>query len=95
MSTCRELSEDKEAVSRVAKHYWDIEKSATPVSVLLPWFPGSARKAKQKATMDLYNMLLSYVNIRRKASTPTIDPIDFFILQGTSDDTIVGVSPGS
>ncbi|KAF8802731.1 cytochrome P450 [Phlegmacium glaucopus] len=94
MATCRELSDDREAVSRVAKHYWDIEKSATPVSVLLPWFPSSARKAKQNATMALYNMLLSYVNVRRKASTPSMDPIDFFISQGISDDTIVGTIMG-
>lgn len=92
ITTCGELSEDKEAVGRLAKHYWDIEKSTTAVSALLPWFPSSARKAKTKATMALYTMLLSYVqDARQKASTLSIDPIDFFIAQGISDNVIVTV----
>ena len=91
MASCRELSEDGEAVSRLAKHYWAIEKSATPITMLFPWFPSSAMKAKQKETLALYNMILSYVTARRKSSTPTMDPIDLFISQGISDDHIVGV----
>jgi hypothetical protein len=92
MASCKELSEDREAVSRLAKHFWDIEKSATPVSILLPWFPSSAKKVKQKATVALYGMLLSYVHLRRKCSTPSVDPIDFFISQGTSDGAIMEAS---
>jgi len=30
MATCRELSEDKEVVNRLAKNYWDIEKKRNP-----------------------------------------------------------------
>ena len=91
-ATCSELSEDRAAIKLLAKHYWDIEKNSSAVSLLLPWFPSSARKAKQKATMALYTMLLSYVNVRRKALTKSMEPIDFFISQGLSDNIIVGVS---
>lgn len=93
MASCRELSEDREAVSRLAKHYWAVEKNATPVTILFPWFPSSAKKAKQKATLALYTTILSYVEGRRKSSTPSMDPIDLFILEGSSNDKLVGVSP--
>lgn len=93
MATCRELSDDREAVSRLAKHFWDLEKSATPVAVLLPWLPTSAKKKKKNATMGLYTMLLSYVHLRRKSPTPSMDTIDLFISQGLPNDIIVAVSP--
>ena|SRR5437016_4157283 len=89
LATCRELSEDQEAVARLAEHYWNLEKSATPVSVLLPWFPGPAKKAKVNATMGLHTLLGSYVQLRRDASTPTTDAIDFLIGQGLSDSSII------
>ena len=92
MATCSELSEDRAAISRLAKHYWDIEKNSPPLSVLFPWLPSFARKAKKKATKALYTMLLSYVNVRRKTSTESMEPIDFFISLGLSDNMIVGVS---
>ena len=92
MASCRELSDDREAVTQLGKHYLAIEKNATPVTILFPWFPGSTKKAKQKATMALYTTLLSYVAARRKSSTLSdMEPIDFFMSQGLSDDTIVGV----
>ena len=93
VASCEEISEDREAVSRLAKHYLDIEKNTTAVGILLPWFPSSARKARQKATTALYTMLLPYVNTRRKASVRSMDSIDFFIAQGLSDDVIVTVRP--
>ena len=89
LATCRELSEDHEAVAQLAEHYWNMEKSTTPVSVLLPWFPSSAKKTKAKATLGLYTLLSSYVRLRRNASTPTTDTIDALLGQGVSDDAIV------
>jgi len=93
MATCKELSEDREVVKQLAKIYREIEKSASPISVLLPWFPSPGRRAKQKATKDLYTLLLSYVKIRRQAPIPSADAIDFFISEGLSDNAVVGVSP--
>ena len=55
LATCRELAEDKGAITRLSGHYWNLEKSATLVSVLLPWFLGSA-KTKAKVTMGLYTL---------------------------------------
>ena len=91
MATCNELSEDREVVNQIVQHYWANENlAATPVTSLFPWFPSFAKKAKQKAIRVLYDIFLSYVNIRRESSTLSMDPIDFFISQGISDDAIVG-----
>ena len=92
-TSCRELADNGEAVVQLSKHYWDIEQNVTTATIILPWFPSSAKKAKEKATMALYSMLLSYVSLRRKSSTPTTDPIDLFISQEVSDNGIVEVSP--
>jgi len=95
LATCRELSEDKEAISQLARHYWDLEKSATPVSLLFPWFPGQAKKAKKEATQKLYNLIAGYVDIRRKAPEPTSDAIDVLIAAGDSNESIVGFVLGT
>jgi len=91
MATCRELADDKQAVEKLGQLYWDIEKSATPFYSVLPWFPGTAKKNKERATMGLYHLLGSYVKIRRDASTPSTDPIDLLMAEGISDDNILGV----
>ncbi|KAG6860941.1 hypothetical protein C0995_005771 [Termitomyces sp. Mi166 len=91
LATCRELSEDKEAISQLARHYWELEKSATPFALLFPWFPCPAKKAKQEATQNLYDLLSEYVNRRRKATERTTDAIDVLIAEGDSDDAIIGV----
>ena len=93
LASCRELSEDREAIARVAKIYWEIEKNGTPVTVLFPWFPSFAKRAKTKATMALYNTFLSYIDLRRKSSAPSNDAIDLFISQGLPDDIIIEVRP--
>jgi len=92
MATCRELAQDKKANEDLARYFLSIEQNSTPVSILLPWFPGLAKIAKEKATFDLYLLIRRYVRIRREAKTPSTDPIDFLIANGDSDDTVIGVS---
>jgi len=60
----------------------------------LPWFPGPAKIAKEKATLDLYLLIRKYVRIRREAKTPSTDPIDFLIANGDSDNTVIGTVMG-
>ena len=93
MASCRELSEDREAIAKLAKDYMEIEKNGTAVTILFPWFPSFAKRAKKKATKALYDTFSSYVKIRRNSSTPSNDPIDFFISQGLSDHIIIEVRP--
>ena len=93
MASCRELSEDREMIAQLVKTFWDIENNGTAVTILFPWFPSFAKRAKKKETKTLYNILLSYVNLRRKSLTPSNDPIDLFISEGLSDRDIIQVRP--
>ncbi|KAG5651880.1 hypothetical protein H0H81_007074 [Sphagnurus paluster] len=90
LASCRELSEDKEAIAQLEKLFWNLEKSATPLALLFPWFPGSAVRAKKDATQKLYNLLAGYVEIRRNAPEPNLDAIDVLIAAGDSTEAIVG-----
>ena len=92
MATCRELAEDKQAVQDMRKHYFDMEQGVTPVSVLLPWFPGPAKKLKTKATRELYFLIKKYVTMRRETKIPSSESIDFLIANGDSDEAITSVS---
>ncbi|KAG6811694.1 hypothetical protein H0H92_006201, partial [Tricholoma furcatifolium] len=90
IATCRELSENTEAISQLAKNYWELEQSSTPFALLFPWFPSAAKKAKQTATQGLYMLLYRYVMIRRQVGASTSDAIDVLIASGESNEGIIG-----
>ena len=92
MATCRELAEDSVAVDQLFRLYWKLEKSATPVGVLLPWFPSKANRNKKQANADMYNLLSGYVGSRRSAQESGSDAIDLLIAQGDDNSAIIGVS---
>jgi hypothetical protein len=92
LASCRELAEDHAAVNKLSSLFLTLEKSATPTSLLFPWFPGRDKKARNECTKDMYIMLSKYVNRRRKADVQTLDAIDVMIAQGFNNDNIVGVS---
>ncbi|KDR75612.1 hypothetical protein GALMADRAFT_68731 [Galerina marginata CBS 339.88] len=94
MATCQELAADQDAVDQIAKTYWALEQSATPVSLLLPWFPGPAKKARNSATTKIYKLLLKYVENRRNAAIPSTDPMDILIAEGHSNHAIIGTITG-
>lgn len=72
--------------------YWKLERSATPVALLLPWFPSQARKDKKNATQELYDLIMHYIKLRRNAEVPSSDAFDLLIAGGESDNDIVAVS---
>lgn len=92
MATCSELAQDAEAIERMAKSYWDAEKSATPTRLLLPWLRSPSKKLYQSSTTDLYLLFLKYVQDRRTAGADSNDPIDILIRNGDTDNDIVKVS---
>ena len=92
MTTCSELAEDWAAIDRLFGLYWKLEKSATPVGLLLPWLPSNARRDKMQATSDMYNMLSGYVDSRRSARKSGSDAIDLLIARGEDNTNIIGVS---
>ena len=92
MASCDELAKNIEEIEKIQELYWILEKSATPTALLLPWFPGRAKKAKEVATRELYMKFNHYVDLRREAKVPTTDAIDILIGQGHSNPDIIQVS---
>jgi cytochrome P450 len=88
MATCEELASDLSEITKLQKHYWNLERSATPTSLLLPWFPSPASRVKQASTKALFETLQSYIEERKKASAPNSDAIDLLLGQGWSDELI-------
>ena len=91
MASCDELAKNIEEIEKIQELYWILEKSATPTALLLPWFPGRAKKAKEVATRELYMKFNHYVDLRREAKVPTTDAIDILIGQGHSNPDIIQV----
>jgi hypothetical protein len=91
IASCEELAADQRSVQNMSDLYWKLEKSATPVGLLLPWFPGTAKRDKEQASKGLYNMLSHYVDVRQKAEVPNSDAIDTLIADGADTTIIVEV----
>jgi hypothetical protein len=89
MAACRELASDLPALTAFQKHYWILEKSATPTALLLPWFPGPAKRAKEASTKALFTTLWDYIEERKKASVPSSDAIDMLLGLGMSNGDII------
>jgi sterol 14-demethylase len=89
MASCDELAKDLETMEKIQSLYWTLEKSATPTSLLLPWFPGPAKKRKEAATKELFMKLYGFVETRRAAEVPSSDAIDVCIGQGMATENIV------
>jgi len=92
MATCHDLATNDADLKKIGKLFMTLQTSATPTSLLLPWFPSPARKTGKEATTELYTMLYTYVETRRDAE-PTSDAIDILIADGETTQNIVGVSP--
>jgi len=93
MTTCHDLTKNEVDLKKIRELFMTLMTSATPASLLLPWFPSPARKKGKQATTDLYTILYTYVETRRHAE-PTSDAIDILIADGDTTQSIVGVSSG-
>ncbi|KAJ7465106.1 cytochrome P450 [Mycena latifolia] len=89
MGSCHELAEDKKTVARMAELLDVVEVNSTPASLLLPWFPSPARRAKDRAIKELFMTLGSYVELRRAASVRTREAIDHLLGEGCATSTII------
>ena len=92
MASCAEIAADFETVEEIHGLYWQLEKSATPTALLLPWFPGPAKKRKERVTKALYTKLDDYIELRKNAAVPSSDAIDVLLGQGTPNSEIIEVS---
>ena len=91
VTTCKELAEDKTAVHNMMQCFADIDRGASPIAVMFPWFPSQSRKAKEKGTIGLYTLLTRFVEQHRSSPIPSTDPIDVLLGQGLSTDSLVAV----
>ena len=92
MVSCAELASDFKTVEEIQGLYWQLEKSSTPTALLLPWFPGPAKKRKERVTKALYTKLHDYVELRKNAAVPSSDSIDVLLGQGVPTSELVEVS---
>ena len=92
MVSCAELAANFKTVEEIQELYWQIEKSSTPTTLLLPWFPGPAKKRKERVTKALFTKLHDYVELRKNAAVPSSDSIDVLLEQGVPTSEIVEVS---
>ena len=93
MTTCHDLTNNEADLKKIEELFMTLDANSTLASLLLPWFPSPARRAKKQATTEMYTMLHTYVENRRSAE-PTSDAIDVLIAGGETTQSIVGVSPG-
>jgi hypothetical protein len=91
MASCAELAADFKMIEEIQGLYLQLEKSATPTVQLLPWFPGPAKKRKERVTKALFTKLHDYVELRTNASVPSSDAIDVLLGQGVPTSEIVQV----
>ena len=71
--------------------YLALEKSVTPMAILLPWVPSPAKRMRKAATRELYSQVIKHVAARRAAGATTSDAIDILIQNGVSDPIITDV----
>jgi hypothetical protein len=90
--TCRDLAKNGFDRKKIQELFLTLQTSATPASLLLPWFPSPARKRVKQATTEFFTMLWTYVETRRHAE-PTSDAMDVLIADGETTQNIVKVSP--
>lgn len=79
-------------VKEIQRLYLSLEKSCTPAALLLPWFPGPAKRRKDRVTKELYMTLYGYVEQRRSAAVPSSDAFDVLLAQGLPTTEVVDVS---
>jgi hypothetical protein len=92
MASCRDLAKNGADLKKIQHFFLTLQTSATPASLLLPWFPSPARKRVKEATTDLFTMLCTYIESRRHAKL-TSDAIDVLVADGETTQTITAVSP--
>lgn len=91
LTTCNDLTKNEADLKKIGDLFAALQASATPLALLLSWFPGLARKLGKAATTEFFVMIRTYVEARRHAE-PTSDPIDILIADGETTDAIVEVN---
>ena len=89
MASCRELASDIPAITEFQRQFLLLERNASTLSILFPWLPLPAKRAKETSIKYLYTTLWHYVEERRKALVPTSNTIDVLLGQGLKNEDII------
>lgn len=90
LTTCHDLTKNEADLKKIGELFMTHQASFTPITLLLPWFPSPGKQAGKHAATQLFTMLYTYVEKRRRAE-PTNDAIDIMIADGEATKKIVGV----
>ena len=85
MFSCRELASDLPTITKLEKHFWTLERTITPTSLLLPWLPTPSKYRKLMSIRAMYATLRNHVEARKKAAVPSSDAIDILWADGVSN----------
>jgi hypothetical protein len=91
MAACSYFTNNRTILKRIEKLFMDLQSSATPISLVLTWVLSPAKMSGMLTTTELFTMLCTYVDHRRKAE-PTSDAIDVLIADGETTQVTVEVS---
>lgn len=91
MVTCHDLAKNEADLKKIGETFSTLMTSATPTSLILPWFPSPARLKIKFANVKMFLMLRKYIEARRHAE-PTNDAIDVLIADGEQTRDIVQAS---
>lgn len=93
MLCCRDLATDLPTVAEMQRHYrFILEKSATPISAMFPWFPAPAKLAQLASGKALFTILSNYIEERTKAPVSTSDAVGILQAQGLNNADITAFS---
>jgi hypothetical protein len=95
MFSCRELASDLPTITKLQQHFWNLERTITPMSLLVPWLPTPSKFAKLISIKSMYATLRNHVEERKKAAVPSSDAIDILLADGVSTNDIIQFTIGA
>ena len=92
LTTCHDLTKNDADLKRVRELFTTHEKSITPGQLLFPWFPSSAKESGKKAATEMFTIICTHIE-RRRRGVPGSDAIDVLIAEGETTLAIARVIP--
>ncbi|KAI0052139.1 cytochrome P450 [Auriscalpium vulgare] len=92
--TCSEIANDPEVVARLRRLYDQVDRGTTPATVLFPWFPSPAMVMKLRATKNIYDIVVTAMNVRKQSGVTHNDSLQMLLDAGEEPNMIVGFIMG-
>nr|BAL05100.1 cytochrome P450 [Phanerodontia chrysosporium] len=89
-----ELADDGATVARLLSLYDTLDRSTTPLSVLLPWLPSPSMLAKLRASKQVYDIVDGAIRARVASGVSRDDTLQILLDHGDEKMVIVGFIMG-